>query len=368
MNAQRSGSLNGLVLVDGAIQPAAVEWQDGVVTRVRAAEESGGLLVLPGFVDLHCHGGGGADVMEGGDAARRVARAHARHGTAAFLATTMTAPVGDIEVALDGVASAMAMQDPDEARILGVHLEGPFISPDQLGAQPPFAIPASIPLLERFCRLAPIRVVTLAPEADPDGSCSDWLRARGILVQIGHTAADLTTTSEFLRLHADGVTHLFNAMGPFHQRRSGAVGAALAHADWAELISDGLHVDEGAALAALRAVPGLYAVTDATAAAGMPDGTYRLGLQVVHRKGDSVRLGSGGLAGSCLTMDGALRTLLHWGLKPADASRRTATLAAERLSLRNYGTIGEGKAACLVACTQNGEVREVVSHGVKLVG
>lgn len=346
-----SGSAVGKVWTGERWSLSEVTWRDGAVTRIEALPDSDDdhPHLIPGFVDLHCHGGGGRDVMEGGDALHEIARTHARHGTAAFLATTMTAPIEEIEDALAAVAQAMSRQAPDEARILGVHLEGPFISPDQLGAQPPFARPADLAVMQRFCDIAPIRVVTLAPEADPDGAVAGWLRSRGIRVQIGHTLADFETAAFWLRERADGVTHLFNAMGGFHHRRSGCIGAALAHARHAELICDLLHADKGAALTALRAIPKLYAVTDATAASGMPDGTYQLGRQDVFKLGNTVRLQDGTLAGSCLTMDTAFKNLLDLGLTTQEAVRRTSSIAAEYLGVRHANSVYVGFDGSLIA-------------------
>ena len=357
-----SGELDGQVLLDGRWVGATVAWNGGRVSTIERTGRVDGPMVMPGFVDLHCHGGGGADTMEGGDAVHRIARLHAAHGTAALLATTMTAPLDEVEEALRSVAIAMRRQGTDEAKLLGVHLEGPFISPDQLGAQPPHAIPATVAVLERLCTLAPIRVVTMAPEADPTGDCAAWLRTRGVRVQIGHTAADFETASNFIRANS-GVTHLFNAMGGFHHRRPGTTAAALTHAVHAEIIADLQHAEPGAVLMALRAIPELYAVTDVTAASGMPDGLYKLGRYDVCRAGAPGRLASGGRAGSCLTMDEAFRNLASRGLSPEEASRRTSTIPADYVGAKGYGRIAVGAPACLVSVDLDGSLLGVVQNG-----
>ena len=240
----------------------------------------------------------------------------------------MTAPLEDIERALAAVELAAASPTLDQAAILGVHLEGPFISRAKLGAQPDFVLPGDVSLMERLMGLASIRVVTCAPEADPDGSLTKWLSARGVRVQIGHSACDYETACRCFEGGRHGVTHMFNAMSPLNHRAPGVVGAALAHASHAELIPDLLHVHPGAIRVALRAIPGLYAVTDATAASGMPDGDYRLGRQSVRKCNNGVRLPDGTLAGSALTMVEAFRNLVAIGLSVEEASRRTATIAA----------------------------------------
>ena len=270
-------------------------------------------FILPGFVDLHVHGGHGADCMDGADAVRQMAQFHARHGTTSLLATTVTAPAADLRRAMAGIAQAMRQPGPG-ARVLGAHLEGPFISPDKLGAQPPFAIPPDLALLEELAALAPIRVATYAPEIDPTGELLAAFLHLGTRAQIGHTTCSFAQARAALAAGAAGFTHLFNAMSGLHHRDAGAGGAALALGQSAELILDLHHVDEGAALAALRAIPGLHCVTDAVAAAGMPDGSYHLGTHPIFKRGETVRLADGGLAGSVLTMDLALRNLLRLGL------------------------------------------------------
>lgn len=358
-----AGRIEGRVFLDGGWSTAAVSWEDGRISSVEpSGRDADGPLLVPGFVDLHCHGGGGADVMQAGEAVHQIARTHAAHGTAAFLATTMTAPLEEVEEALAAVARAMEKQGEDEAKILGVHLEGPFISPDQLGAQPPFAIPATVPLLERLCGLAPIRVITMAPEADPSGEVAAFLRGQGVRVQIGHTSAGFETSKAFI-LGNHGVTHMFNAMGGFHHRKSGCPGAALAHAEHAEIIADLHHADKGSILAARRAIPKLYAVTDATAASGMPDGAYKLGQYEVFRRDGTVRLASGGLAGSCLTMDGAFQNLVSIGLPPEEAALRTSTIAAAYVGAQDYGAIRPGARASFVAVAGDGGVQTVVHNG-----
>lgn len=321
-------------------------------------------FILPGFVDLHVHGGGGGDCMEGADSVRRMARFHARHGTTALLATTVTAPADDLRRAFGGIAQAMAEPLDAAARILGAHLEGPFISPDALGAQPPFTIPPDPALAEELHRLAPIRVATYAPETDPDGRLLARLRRLGARAQIGHTTCTYTQARAALAAGAAGFTHLFNAMTGLHHRDPGAVGAALAHAESAELILDFHHVEAGAALAALRAIPRLHCVTDAVAAAGMPDGPYRLGSHAIEKCGDTVRLAEGGgLAGSVLTMDQALANLVALGLPLAEAANRCAALPAAFLGLEDRGRIVPGAAADLVVLNDAGMLEAVLVEG-----
>jgi N-acetylglucosamine-6-phosphate deacetylase len=323
-------------------------------------------FVLPGFIDLHVHGGDGADCMTGADAVRRMARFHARHGTTALLATTVTAPRADLLAAFRGIGTAMAEAGNGGARVLGAHLEGPFISPEALGAQPPFAIPPDPDLVDELAAQAPIRVATMAPEIDPHGMLLRHLAAGGTRVQIGHTACSFAQATAALSAGATGFTHLFNAMSGLHHRRAGAVGAALAHGEWAELILDFVHVEEGAARVALRAIPNLYCITDAVAATGMAPGEYRLGRQAVFKRDDAVRLADGTLAGSVLTMDQALRNLMHLGLPLEEAARRCATLPADYLGLEERGRLVSGAVADIVVLGPGGRLEAVFVEGQAL--
>jgi N-acetylglucosamine-6-phosphate deacetylase len=320
-------------------------------------------FVLPGFIDLHVHGGHGADCMAGADAVHRMARFHARHGTTALLATTVTAPRLDLLDAYRGIGAAMAERDPAAAGVLGAHLEGPFISPEALGAQPPFAIAPDTGLVDELAALAPIRVATMAPEIDPDGALLAHFRALGTRVQIGHTGCSYAQAKAALAAGAAGFTHLFNAMSGLHHRRAGAVGAALAHGQWAELILDFVHVEEGAARVALRAISHLYCITDAVAATGMPHGAYRLGRHRIFKQDEAVRLADGTLAGSVLTMDQALRHLLHLGVPLEDAAKRCATLQAEYLGLEERGRLVPGAVADLVVIDPAGRLEGVFLEG-----
>jgi len=321
-------------------------------------------VLLPGFIDTHVHGGGGADTMDAGGAAVTLARVHARHGTTALLATTMTAPLADIEAALRALAPAIAHRERGAARLLGVHLEGPYISPDKLGAQPAFARAPSLAEIAALHAIAPIRLITLAPEVNGMLALIPALVGAGHRVQIGHTAASYEQAVEALEAGASGFTHLFNAMSALHHRAPGAAGAALAHGRHAELIPDLLHVHPGAMRAALRAIPGLFCVTDATAAAGMPDGDYRLGRQTVTKCLGGVRLADGTLAGSTLTMDQALRNLVAIGLPLAEASARVSTHAARYLGVAERGLLAVGAMADIVVLdARTLELRQVWVEG-----
>ncbi|MDR7273161.1 N-acetylglucosamine-6-phosphate deacetylase [Pelomonas saccharophila] len=339
----------------------------GTPIAVSRAGEGGRPILLPGFIDTHVHGGGGRDTMEGGDAIATIARRHARHGTTALLATTMTAPVGEIEAALKALGPVCRERGRQSARVLGVHLEGPYISPDKLGAQPAHAIPATLEEVQRLNEFAPIKVLTIAPEMEGHLALIGPLRDAGIRVQIGHSSGGYDDGVAAIQAGAAGFTHLFNAMTGLHHREPGMVGAALAHGEHAELIPDLMHVHPGAIRVALRSIPGLFCVTDSTAAAGMPDGEYRLGEYTVQKCLGGVRLADGTLAGSALTMDQALRNLVQvLGLDLMDAARRVSTAAAEYLGLADRGRLAAGAWADVVVMDAALNLRRVFVEGEEI--
>lgn len=345
-------------------------WIDGRVTfesHVTAIDPGdvpdGAPHIVPGFVDLHVPGGGGADVMQGGDAVRIAARTHARHGTTSFLPATITAPEAELTDALAAIGTVREDRRPGEARVLGAHMEGPYINAARLGAQPPHARDIEPAFVERVIADGVVRLVTLAPEIPGGLDLVRTFAAADIAVQLGHSNADYATACAALEAGAKGFTHLFNAMSPLHHRAPGVVGAALAHAEYAAIIPDGVHVEDGAILAALRAIPRLFAVTDATAAAGMPDGQYPLGSHTVTKRDGSVFLDDGTLAGSALTMDGALSNLLSMGLALDDACRRLSTYPADFVGALDRGRIAPDAWADLVLLDGAGRIAEVIVEG-----
>lgn len=354
----------GVLEVGGSGRIAAVEGRS--VTSAEAVS-SGRPLLLPGFIDLHVHGGGGRDLMDGGDAAAEVARFHGRLGTTSLAATTVTATPEALQRTFRDLAPHVANRPSGGARILGAHLEGPYLSARKLGAQPPHARAMDLVELDALHAQVPIRLLTLAPEFEANRAAIPALLARGIRVQVGHTEATYEEALEALGHGATGFTHLFNAMSPLHHRQPGVVGAALARGRYAEIIPDLLHVHPGAIHAALRAIPGLYCVTDATAAAGMPDGEYPLGEHRVTKCLGAVRLADGTLAGSALTLDQALRNLVGGlGLELPEASRRVSTYAADHLGLEDRGRLVPGAWADVVVLDSELRVRGVLVEGERL--
>jgi len=364
--------IEGHVLTPGGFLSGELEMgPEGRVAQVKGSpvEESqvrrGNFpIILPGFIDLHVHGGAGHDIMDGGDAAAHVARFHALHGTTSFAATTMTAPPEDLEAAFRGLAPFVRKRPAGGASVLGVHLEGPYINRERLGAQPDHTRPMALEELRLLNAIAPIRLITLAPEIPANRLAIRELVEEGFRVQLGHTQGTYEDAVDALSLGASGFTHLFNAMPGLHHRNPGVVGAALAKAEYAEIIPDLLHVHPGAILAALRAIPRLYCVTDSTAAAGMPDGEYQLGRHTVTKCHGGVRLPDGTLAGSSLTMDQALRNLVETlGLGLAEASRCLSRNAADHLGLQDRGRLVQGAWADAVVLDSDLAILGVILEG-----
>lgn len=361
-----STSITGCILTPDGWVRGRLSFDERIATITGenvAAPQHGDALILPGFIDLHVHGGGGADVMDGHGAVETVARLHARHGTTSLLATTMTAPRDSIEQALTDVGRAMRQRAPGTARILGVHLEGPFINASRLGAQPSETRTGTIEELSALHALARIRVLTLAPEISGHLDFIRQLKIAGIIAQIGHSNGSYEEGVAALDAGAGGFTHLFNAMSEFHHRKPGMVGAALAHAEFAEIIPDLLHVHPGAIRAARRSIPKLYCVTDSTSGAGMPDGEYHLGSQTVTKCLGGVRLADGTLAGSVLTMDQAFRNLVSIGIPAHEAARHVSTHPADYLGETERGRLLPGAYADIVVMSPELQLTQVFVEG-----
>lgn len=334
-----------------------------------------GPYILPGFIDTHVHGGGGGDTMDGAAGVRTLAAFHLRHGTTTLLPTTMTNPWEQVLDALYGVKEVMQEADPELPSMPGVHLEGPFISPERLGAQPPFALTPTPERLSALLELEVLRVITLAPELPGALEAAHRLVSRGVRISIGHTVASYEQAMMFLTSvraagGSMGFTHLYNAMGQLSSRTPAVVGAALSTADaYAELIFDLHHVHPGAMLAALAAKPRhLLLVTDAIRATGLGDGESELGGQPVRVSGGAARLLDGTLAGSVLTLDEALRNAVACGVPLVQASAMLSSIPARYLGLNDRGAISPGLRGDLVVLDDDLQIREVYLAGRRIVG
>jgi N-acetylglucosamine-6-phosphate deacetylase len=306
-------------------------------------------FIVPGFIDLHVHGGLGGECMAGEAGVRQTLRYHAAHGTVALAPTTVTAPVPQIESALADIAAAQAKPRPGEAAVLGAHLEGPFINPGRLGAQPPFARPGEVSLALKWAERFPIVVATVAPEIAGGLDVFRVFAEHGCRPQVGHTLASFDEIGTAFACGCAGFTHLFNAMTGAQHREPGAAAWALAHAEYAEIICDFNHVHPAMILAARRSIPKLYTVTDASAAAGMPDGEYALGGRKVFKRGLRVTLEDNeALASSAINLADAVRNLVSIGVPLAEAVAMASTRPAEYLGRADLGRIVPGARASMV--------------------
>lgn len=304
-----------------------------------------GQTVVPGFIDIHVHGADGAEVMDGTAAAiRKIARFHSAHGTTGWLPTTLTASIPALEESLKAAHTVKSeSSSPEGAAVLGVHLEGPFISPNKIGAQnPEFVATASVDTMERLAAVAPglIKKMTIAPEREGALETIRWMAKHGIAASIGHTDATFEETMRGIEAGASHATHLFNAMRGLHHREAGVVGACLLSRDvLCELIVDGQHVDFEVVklVVGQKGAEKIALITDAISATGKPDGHYQLGgLDILVQDGRPVLSDGHTLAGSTLTMDVAVRNMVkRVGVTLEDAIQMASTTPARELGLKD---------------------------------
>ncbi len=327
----------------------------------RASIDLGGRYLAPGFIDIHYHGRFAFSEHDAADDAVRAALARAassvRHGTTAYLATTVAQPHDALAAQLEALAHGLSEAPSAGARAIGVHLEGPWISVEAAGAQPqagirPCHIREARELLERADGW--VRMVTLAPEVDGAAELLGLLQERGIVASMGHSRASSEHIDAAIERGARHVTHLFNAMAPFHHRAPGLVGAALGdHRLSADLICDGVHVDPRAVqLAAQALAERLLLITDRL--------DPPLGMAELHSDGAAIRLANGHLAGSCLTLDVAVSNAIEFAdLSLLDAVSACTLRPARLLGIeREYGTLRPGARADLVVLDAEGSVLE----------
>lgn len=365
--------LDGQLVLPDRVLPGRVRF-DTRITAIEPRADAPARYILPGFIDTHVHGGGGGDTMDGVDAIERLARFHLAHGTTTLLPTTITRPWPEVIAALRAVAEVSARGIADGPRIPGAHLEGPFLSPHRLGAQPPFTLPPEPRLVAEALATGCVRVVTLAPELDHADSAIDAFAAAGVRVSLGHSTADFdTATAAICRICAAGGvaggTHLFNAMGGIEGRRPGLAGALICHGEaHAELILDGFHVHPGSFRLAARAMGDrLLFVTDAMRGTGLGDGPSELGGHPVTITKGRALLADGTLAGSVLTLDQAVRNALAQGSSIVEAAKLASSNAADYLGLDDRGRIETGRLADLVVLDETFAVREVHVGGARRV-
>lgn len=371
--------IHGRAFVDGAIKDdILVTIRGGAIADVMQiavppapADRTRG-LILPGFVDVHIHGGDGADFTDGdAEANERIINFHARHGTTAMAATTLSASRAHLTKAIAGIAET-ATNAPGGAEICGIHLEGPYISLRNAGAQDSASIrPSDIPELSALIVEAPRMrwIMTLAPEVEGARALIEHFKGK-IVFSIGHTSAMFADAVAALEWGASHFTHLFNAMTGMHHREPGVVGAALESVDaTAELIADGIHVHPAVMRIACTALPNRIAlITDAIRASGMPEGKYKLYDYEVMVEDGTARLPDGTLAGSVLTMECAVQNMVELAGIPIEKVIPMATeIPARILGVADRkGRLENGYDADVVIINEKFEIERVFTRGAEV--
>jgi N-acetylglucosamine-6-phosphate deacetylase len=362
---------NGWVQVDGDRIAGCGSGHSGADGAAAASSESidlDGNYVVAGFVDMHVHGGGGASFTSGDrQESLQAIDFHRAHGTTTTIASTVTADLDELEREIAELAGLVR-----EGAIAGIHHEGPFLSAVRCGAHDPALLRApEIPVLERLVDAGggAIRMMTIAPEIPSGLEAVKWLADHGIIAAVGHTDADAAVARAALDCGASVATHLFNAMGGLQHRDPTAANALLAD-DKAilELVNDGFHVDPSLVLLVFKSVgPERVAlITDAVSAAGMPDGSYRLGPLEIQVADGIARLMDGEtIAGSTMTMDVAFRRAVQAiGLPIEQASIAASLTPARAIGVADeVGSIEVGKRADLVVLDDDLNVVAVMSRG-----
>ncbi|MEP7019929.1 MAG: N-acetylglucosamine-6-phosphate deacetylase [Pseudonocardiales bacterium] len=367
-----------VVTPDGVLDDGWVSIADGRIRDVGAGPSPaghdcvvlGGAWLLPGFIDLHVHGGGGHDATASPDDLRAAVEFHRSRGTTRTLVSLVTAPLERLTQQLGWVADVVAAGPSPSGHVLGAHLEGPFLSPARCGAQNPrHLLP---PDRAAFAGLAAaargtLRSVTVAPELPGTLDLLGDILDAGAVAAIGHTDAGYADAMAAIDCGVTLATHLFNAMAPFGHREPGAAGAALMAGIACEVINDGVHVHP-AITTLVAQVPGrLVLITDAIEATGAGDGDYLLGGQQVRVRDGQARLAAGGsLAGSTLTMDDAVRRAVRdCGLTIEAASSAASATPARVLGIDDVcGSVTAGRDADLVVLDDALRVVRVMAGGV----
>ena len=367
-----------LFVEDGLISAVSSRAQKEIpnhATVVDLSKDVAGAILAPGFVDIHMHGGAGLDVMRASPAELpHLNRFLATHGVTGYFPTTVAAPLDQTCAALERLADAIAMAavssngNAVQARPLGIHLEGPFLSHKRRGVHPPqYLVEPTLAIFERLWQAArgQVRMMTIAPELPGALEVIAEAARRKVCVSIGHSDAELEAARAGVRAGARHATHTFNAMRPLDHRDPGILAEVLTDRQLtADIIADGIHVAPEVVQLFLHAkgIERSVLITDATAAAGMPDGTYQLGpIQVEVKDGKCTM--DGKLAGSVLTMDLAVRNVTQFAGWSLQHAVRAATLNPVRAAglPPAYGTLAPGAEANFVVLSPDGEVRRTIS-------
>jgi N-acetylglucosamine-6-phosphate deacetylase len=355
-------------IVDGEVVAGDVVIADGRVAEVGVSPAAARGTASAGFIDLQVNGFGGVDFLST-DAAgfRRAGAAQAATGVTSYQPTLISMPVEAYEESLDVISHLP--EAPGGVRVLGVHLEGPFISPKWPGAHNPDNLRApDVKLAKRLCDMGPVTYMTLAPELEGADQLIAQLAHRGIVVSLGHCDADAPTAHRAFERGASAITHIYNAQRRWKPRDPGISGAALVRQDvTVQAICDFVHVAPEAVHAAWLATGRRFAVvTDAMMAAGFPDGPYRLGDRDVWVSDGAARLEDGTLAGSVATMDAMVRNLVSLGIAVPDALAAATEAPARLIRRPELGDLQPETPADVVVLDDSLEVVRTVVGGVEV--
>lgn len=373
------GFKNSVIITENGIIKGDLVIEEGIIKELGNTNESGltelpeNLIIIPGFIDQHIHGAAGSDAMDGSiDDLKNIATALAKEGTTSFLATTMTQSVENIKKALTAVKEYKEQNISEGAEIVGVHLEGPFIAKEAIGAQPlEYVASPSVDVFKVYEEASGnnIKLVSLAPEVEGSSELIHYLASKKIVASIGHTVATFKDVEKAVNDGATNITHTYNAMKGLHHREAGTVGGALMFDElYTEIICDGIHVSAPAIKVLYKNKPHdkFVLITDAMRAKHMPDGDYELGGQPVIVKNNEARLPNGVLAGSVLRMNHAVRNVMKFLDLPLEEVVKYATInPARNLGIDStVGSIKVGKRANLVVVDENLEVYMTIRDGV----
>ena len=360
-----SNKVSGKIINYNDSYSGEITFDENILNINKIEEMNSENYIIPGFVDLHCHGGGGFDTMDGVQAIQKMSSYHLSKGTTSLLATTWTSSFEHTYAALNDFNSLIDMS----SNLIGVHLEGPFINPKKLGAQPALAIEPSIDFIEKINEIADIKTITLAPEIKDMKMFIPFLIDKNINVQFGHTLADSKTCEKYMSSNEVSFTHLYNAMSDNNHRNPGVLSAALNKGKFAEIICDLNHVSEEAILIAKKCIPDLYAITDSIAASGMKDGSYTFANVEIEKKNNKVHLnGTNTLAGSVVNMHDTFLNLLKMKISIQEAVRMTSYSASKFLKKEDIGIIDDGKKANFLILDHDFNIKSIYLNGKLING
>lgn len=344
-NARINGIITDIVVDDGKFSYIGKTYEQGV--------ELNGNKVFPGLIDIHTHGCIGYDTMDG-RYLQEMSAFHVSRGVTAWLPTTMTSSMDTIKKITD-----TDIHNINGARVLGFHLEGPYISEEYKGAQNGKYIQK--PDLEEFSKVKNVKMVTIAPELD---GAMEFIQKCECVVSLGHTGSDYDTAIRAIETGASCLTHIFNAMPPIHHRKPAVIGAAVEKNIYAQVICDGLHIHPSIILLLYKLFGSdrMVLISDSMRAAGLPDGEYELGGQTVFVKNKEARLSDGTLAGSVCPLLGCVKNAISFGISEMNSFKMASETPAQLLGI-NKGKIKAGYDADFIVLDNNLNILSTVIDG-----